>query len=96
MDIAPAVNSARPANITTFVLPIVDNPAVSAKGTVKPSERPIMASEMTLGSMRVLPLEPDFDSFSSKPRSVEAWDSRSVDRRDSEEEREDDFDLGRR
>lgn len=71
MDIAPAVNSANPANITTFVLPIVDNPAVSAKGTVKPSERPIMASEMTLGSMRVLLL--DFDaSFSSSPRSVEA------------------------
>jgi len=50
MEIAPAVNSARPARTTTFVSPRVDRPALRAKGTVNPSERPIMASDTIRGS----------------------------------------------
>lgn len=47
MDIAPAVNSARPASITYLALGA--NPAklaVNAKGTVMPSEVPMTASSM--------------------------------------------------
>ena len=38
--------------MTTCVLPSADKPAVRAKGTVRPSERPMMASEMMRGSIR--------------------------------------------
>lgn len=44
---APAMSSARPPKMTTRVLPRADRPAVRAKGTVRPSERPMVASEMT-------------------------------------------------
>lgn len=46
---APAINSARPAKITVLV-PSVDKPAVRAKGTVRPSDKPMIASEMIRGS----------------------------------------------
>lgn len=59
IDIAPAVNSARPANITTRVFPKADKPAVRAKGTVNPSDNPIIASETTRASIfPLLPLLP--------------------------------------
>lgn len=48
----PAINSARPPNMTTLVSPSADRPAVNAKGTVNPSDRPIVASDMNLGSKR--------------------------------------------
>lgn len=47
---APAINSARPAKITVLV-PSVDNPAVRANGTVRPSDKPMMASDMIRGSI---------------------------------------------
>ena len=43
---APAMSSARPPKITIRVSPRADSPAVRAKGTVSPSERPMVASEM--------------------------------------------------
>lgn len=45
IDIAPAISSANPPYITTLVSPRADKPAVRANGTVRPSERPIIASE---------------------------------------------------
>lgn len=48
IEMAPAVSSARPAKMTTRVSPSADKPAVRAKGTVKPSERPMIASLITL------------------------------------------------
>jgi len=72
IDIAPAINSARPPKITTRVFPSAERPAVSANGTVKPSERPIVASEMT----RALIWNP---TFSELPLRREAsWASRST------------------
>lgn len=50
IEMAPAINSAIPAKITVLV-PRVDKPAVRANGTVRPSDKPIMASEMILGSI---------------------------------------------
>jgi len=38
--------------MTTFVSPSVDSPAVNAKGTVNPSDRPIVASDISFGSKR--------------------------------------------
>jgi hypothetical protein len=49
IDIAPAINSASPPNTTSLALPKAERPAVSANGTVRPSDKPRMASEMTLG-----------------------------------------------
>ena len=49
MEIAPAMSSARPPRTTSRASPSEDKPAVSAKGTVRPSERPIMASLITCG-----------------------------------------------
>ena len=46
MDMAPAINSASPPYTTTLEDPNADRPAVSANGTVKPSDNPIVASEM--------------------------------------------------
>ncbi|KAM3065075.1 hypothetical protein ACMFMF_011949 [Clarireedia jacksonii] len=51
IDIAPAISSASPPYITTCVLPNADSPAVSANGTVNPSESPIVASEIILASI---------------------------------------------
>jgi hypothetical protein len=47
MEIAPAISSANPPYTTTLVSLSAESPAVRAKGTVKPSERPMMASEIT-------------------------------------------------
>jgi hypothetical protein len=55
---APAISSANPPYTTTFVSPSADNPAVNAKGTVNPSERPMTASEITRPSI----LKPSFSS----------------------------------
>ena len=41
MDIAPAISSAMPPSTTSLDSPRDDKPAVSANGTVRPSERPI-------------------------------------------------------
>ena len=49
IEMAPAINSAKPAKITVLV-PSVDKPAVRAKGTVRPSDRPMMASDIMRGS----------------------------------------------
>lgn len=49
MEIAPAASSARPPRTTTFVSPRADRPALSAKGTVRPSESPRIASAMMRG-----------------------------------------------
>lgn len=58
MEMAPAASSASPPSTTTFVFPSAERPALSAKGTVSPSERPRMASETIRGLIRerVLPL----------------------------------------
>lgn len=52
MLMEPAISSASPPKMTTFVSPKADRPAVKANGTVSPSERPIVASEINLGSKR--------------------------------------------
>ena len=52
MESAPAVNSARPPRTTTLVFPRAERPALSAKGTVKPSERPRMESDTIRGLIR--------------------------------------------
>lgn len=52
MERAPAMSSANPPKTTTLVSPRYANPAVSAKGTVIPSEIPIMASEIIRALMR--------------------------------------------
>ena len=49
IEMAPAINSARPPSTTRRALPRDDKPAVRAKGTVNPSERPMMASEIMRG-----------------------------------------------
>lgn len=41
MEIAPAMSSATPPKTTSFDSPRLDRPAVSANGTVRPSERPM-------------------------------------------------------
>ena len=46
MLMAPAINSASPPYTTTLEDPNADRPAVSANGTVKPSDNPIVASDM--------------------------------------------------
>lgn len=56
MEIAPAANSARPPRTTTLVFPNAERPALSAKGTVRPSERPRIESETMRGLMRDLEL----------------------------------------
>ena len=50
LDIAPAISSASPPEMTTLVSPSAESPAVSAKGTVSPSERPMIASDITRAS----------------------------------------------
>lgn len=42
MDMAPAIISARPPTTTILEVPKPDRPAVSAKGTVKPSDNPMI------------------------------------------------------
>ena len=46
MEMAPAISSAKPPRTTSRAFPREDRPAVRAKGTVIPSERPMMASEI--------------------------------------------------
>ena len=56
---APLNNSASPPMMTSFELPREERPAVRAKGTVRPSAKPMMASWM-------ISLEPEC-------RSLCAW-----------------------
>lgn len=65
--------------MTTRVLPSAESPAVRAKGTVRPSERPIVASEMTrASSLKVLLWEESFSGVrSGLCEGVVACDSRS-------------------
>jgi hypothetical protein len=74
MEIAPAINSARPPKMTILLLPRADSPAVRAKGTVRPSERPIVASDMTRGSIELCELDgactDEFDANGSTPVSI--------------------------
>lgn len=49
---APAVNSANPPSTTTLVFPSAERPALSANGTVKPSDKPRMASDTMRGLIR--------------------------------------------
>lgn len=65
---------------TYLVFPSAERPAVNAKGTVSPSLRPMMASEMTRGSTLLLCAFSPVASSSVLP-SEEAWDSTSVDDR---------------
>src|SRR5271156_457491 len=44
------MSSANPPYMTTLVFPNADRPAVRAKGTVRPSDNPIVASEITRAS----------------------------------------------
>lgn len=64
MEMAPAVSSASPPRTTTFVSPRADRPALNANGTVRPSDRPRMASETMRGLIRdrVLPVLEDSDT----------------------------------
>ena len=58
IDMAPAMSSAKPPRITTLLSPNPDRPAVRAKGTVNPSERPMIASEINLAStLKPLPVD---------------------------------------
>lgn len=57
--------------MTTRVFPSADRPAVRAKGTVRPSDRPMVASEMRRASI----LKPDWER-EEETLSVD-WDSRS-------------------
>lgn len=80
MEIAPAASSARPPRTTTLVFPRADKPADRAKGTVRPSDRPRIASEMMRGLMRerVEPLLVDPSLLTQRPKvSYERCDSRS-------------------
>lgn len=52
MERAPAMSSAKPPKTTTLVSPRYASPAVRAKGTVMPSEMPMMASEIMRGLIR--------------------------------------------
>jgi hypothetical protein len=52
IDMAPAHNSARPPVTTRLLEPSDERPAVRAKGTVRPSDRPMM-----LFHERLIPLE---------------------------------------
>lgn len=52
IDREPAMSSAKPPKTTTLVSPRYESPAVSAKGTVMPSEIPMMASEIMRGLTR--------------------------------------------
>lgn len=52
MEMAPAASSASPPSTTTFVFPSAERPALSAKGTVRPSESPRIASETIRGLIR--------------------------------------------
>lgn len=67
MDIAPAANSANPPSTTTLVSPSAERPALRANGTVRPSDKPRMASETMRGLMRerVLPVLEDSETASS-------------------------------
>lgn len=56
IDIAPAVNSANPPRTTTLEFPSADSPALSANGTVNPSDIPRIASDTIRGLMRARPL----------------------------------------
>ena len=77
IDIAPAINSASPPSTTSLALPKVERPAVSAKGTVRPSDKPRIASEMSLGPMLILEAW-CFDARSSLVCSELVCDSRSL------------------
>lgn len=52
---APAKSSANPPRMTSREEPRLERPAVSAKGTVRPSLKPMMASRRRMGSRRVRP-----------------------------------------
>jgi hypothetical protein len=52
MEMVPATSSDSPPYITTLVVPRADRPAVRANGTVRPSEKPIVAAEMRRASKR--------------------------------------------
>lgn len=54
IEIAPAMSSATPPRTTMRELPIDDKPAVRAKGTVKPSERPMILSLNKFNGVSVL------------------------------------------
>lgn len=45
IEIAPAISSATPPRTTSFDVPRDERPAVRAKGTVRPSESPMMLSK---------------------------------------------------
>ena len=49
IEIAPEISSASPPRMTKRVSPSEERPAVRANGTVKPSERPRMASDIMRG-----------------------------------------------
>lgn len=76
IDIAPAINSARLPNITILVSPRAERPAVKANGTVRPSERPMVASEITRAST----LKPfGWGAVTSWPsKGMRCWASRSA------------------
>ena len=52
MLIAPATSSASPPKTTTLASPRAERPAVSAKGTVRPSDSPIVKSDRSRGEIR--------------------------------------------
>jgi len=54
IEIAPAKSSAMPPRTTIRLSPRDDRPAARAKGTVRPSERPMTTSRTTSGSMSLL------------------------------------------
>lgn len=73
IDMLPAINSAIPPYKTTFVSLNADSPAVRAKGTVNPSDKPIVRSDKTLGSMT-----PAVDFFSGNDSSCMSGVRREV------------------
>ena len=79
IEMAPATNSASPPKTTTCVSLKALRPADSAKGTVSPSDRPMMASEIIRGPGRIHfnPHQPDDELSSSDFLSPAACASKS-------------------
>lgn len=77
IDMAPATNSAKPANMTILVVPSDAKPAVRANGTVMPSDIPIIASEIIRGlSLNFRRISLIF--FPHVGGSAGLWDSKST------------------
>ncbi|PHH73191.1 hypothetical protein CDD83_4797 [Cordyceps sp. RAO-2017] len=74
MLIMPEKSSARPPRMTSRVLPSDDRPAVSANGTVSPSEKPMMTSRSVSPRSALDDDEPAEDA-SDDEQALRSWGS---------------------